>query len=136
MVSHAGMNNARLEALLRESFANLCGEDGMWSAAVDDLELFVLSDEQEDRVRIMIPVAQAERADRDLMYVLLHANYNLARDAKYAIHDGLVWCTFLHRLSWLTAPELDSALRSVITLARNTGSTFSSVDSGLVFDQG
>ena len=30
---------------------------------------------------------------------------------KYAIHDGVVWCTFLHQLSWLTDdPPQDAAL--------------------------
>ena len=129
MVSNAGLNNARLEALLHRAFSNLKGEPGFWTAQLeDDLDIYVMTDEVQDRIRILIPVAEAERTDRDLLWVLLVANYELAVDARYAIHDGLVWCTFAHRLSWLTEAELDNALANVITLAKNTGTTFSSSD--------
>ena len=132
MVSNFGMSGARLEALLRRSFPDLEVCSTHWLAPVDDgVDLYIVVNEYEDRVRIMIPVAQADRRDADLMWVLLVANYDLARDAKYAIHDGVVWCTFLHQLSWLTGDELDNALCNVITLARNTGTTFSSVDLGI-----
>ena len=128
MVAHGGMNDARIETLLRRMFPDLEGEPGIWRAPVDDFDLFITTDEDQDRIRIMIPVARAERADNDLLWVLLVANYDLAADARYAIHHDLVWCTFQQRLSWFTEPELHNAVNSVITLARNTGSTFSSTD--------
>jgi hypothetical protein len=121
------MNNARLERLLRRAFPQLQGERGCWCAKLDDeLEVYVLTDEPADRVRILIPVAQAVRRDNDLLWVLLVANFDLTQDARYAVHDGLVWCTLLTHLSSLSEPQLKSALEQVIRLARNTGSTFSS----------
>jgi hypothetical protein len=131
MIADAGMNNGRLAALLRRRYSQVEGDDGLWRVPLpsrDDLDMYVLTDVEQDRIRIMIPVAQADRADNDLLWVLLLANYDLALDAKYAIQDGVVWCIFLHRLSWLTEAELHNALDHVVTLARNTGSTFSSSD--------
>jgi hypothetical protein len=134
MVSYAGMNNERLEELLRNALPDLDGQDGRWHAPVGDLELFVESDEEHDRLRIMVPVAQADRTDNDLLWVLLLANYSLAVGARYAVHDGLVWCVFLHRLSWITEPELSGSLASVVSLAKNTGGTFSTTDSDVVLE--
>ncbi|MHC5004301.1 MAG: hypothetical protein ACYTJ0_14395 [Planctomycetota bacterium] len=132
MIADAGMNNTRLAGLLRRRYPHVEGADGLWRVALEgsepELELYVLTDVEEDRIRIMIPVAQADRTDNDLLWVLLLANYDLALDAKYAVQDGVVWCLFLHRLSWLTEAELQNALDHVVTLARNTGSTFSSID--------
>jgi len=131
MVSNPGMNNARLEALLSTRLPALEGTDGVWRADVDDLLLYVFTDEHHDRMRIMIPIGEVNLDDTALLRTLLSANFDRALDAKYALNDGVLWSTFLHRLSWLSEASLDAALEQVITLARNTGSTFAS--SELVF---
>ena len=73
----------------------------------------------------MVPVAEVTPSDTGLLWVLLVANYDHSLDARYAVHDGIVWCTYLHRLSWMSEHQVDHALASVLTLARNTGTTFS-----------
>ncbi len=132
MVAHLGMTTAKLLAQLRRMFPELQVEPGYWTAQVDELEVYVVADEHEDRLRILVPVARADRFDADLLWVLLLANFQLALDARYAVQDGLVWCVFVHRLSWLTEVEVENALCNVLSLARNTGSSFSSSD--LVLD--
>jgi hypothetical protein len=121
------MTIARLVDVLRRSFPDLQGDvaEGFWRARADGFDLYVMADIDQDRLRIMVPVAEAERGDSDLLWVLLVANYDLALDARYAVQDDVVWCTFLHRLSWLSEYEVDHALASVLTLAKNTGTTFS-----------
>jgi hypothetical protein len=125
------MNNARLETLLRERLPGLEGRPGLWQAEIDELIVYVMTDESYDRMRIMIPVGEISPTDADLLWTLLSANFDRALDAKYAVNDGVLWSTFLHRLSWLTASELDAAIHQVTTLARNTGTSFASGD--LVF---
>jgi hypothetical protein len=122
------MTVARLVDVLRQSFPELEGtaEQGFWRASVDGFEVYVMADVDGDRLRIMVPVAEADRTDSDLLWVLLVANYDLSVDARYAVQDDVVWCTFLHRLSWMSDVEVTSALTSVLTLAKNTGTTFSS----------
>lgn len=132
MISTGGMDNRRLDELLRERLPGLEGGDGMWRAELQGVLVVIVSDESHDRMRIMSPAARAPDEAANLR-VLLEANYDRALDAKYAMHEGVVWATFMHRLSWLGAHELDNALAQVLTLARNTGGSHSS--GGLVFGQ-
>mgnify|MGYP001279640908 CR=1 FL=1 len=127
------MDNQRLEELLRERLPNLEGCPGMWRAEVGGLLVVIVSDEAHDRMRVMSPAAPAPD-DPDRLRSLLEANYDRALDAKYAIHEGVLWATFMHRLSWLGSQEIDNALAQVLTLARNTGTSDSS--GGLVFGAG
>lgn len=134
MVASAVMNNYTLGLLLEQRLPDLVSKPGMWQSSIDDLTLYVFADELHDRMRIMIPVAEIEPHDRDLMRVLLLANFDRVLDARYAINDGLVFSMFPHQLSLLTKPILDNALENVIALAQNTGSTFASSD--LIFGGG
>ncbi len=129
MVAPGSMNNHTLGALLSQRLPGLTGDPdhpGSWRGAVEDMMLYVITDEMHDRMRIMIPVAPIESDDHRMLWSLLNANFDRALDAKYAIHDDMVWSTFLHRLSWLTVAALDDALSQVIMLARNTGTTYAS----------
>ena len=132
MVAFVGMNDTRLDALLQRIDGCVEGGAGLWTVKVDEFEILVISDEENDRMRIMSPVAAAPADDSDLFRVLLAANFDRALDAHYAVRDGIVWCLFVHRLSLLDDSEFTAAFDSVLTLARNTGTTFCS--SGLVFE--
>ncbi len=134
MVSRGAMNNALLGALLDDRLTALEGEPGQWQARIDEWTLYVFADEHHDRVRIMVPVAEIGPRDVELLMVALSANFDRALDAKYAMKDGILWATFLHRLSWVTEEELDDAIDQVLTLAQNTGTTFTSTE--LVFGGG
>ncbi len=134
MVSRGAMNNALLGALLDDRLTALEGEPGQWQARIDEWTLYVFADEHHDRVRIMVPVAEIGPRDVELLMVALSANFDRALEAKYAMKDGILWATFLHRLSWVTEEELDDAIDQVLTLAQNTGTTFTSTE--LVFGGG
>ena len=126
MIWAMGMTNERLEEILRRTFDHMDGEPGCWRIPIDDFELLVVTNEVDDRMRLMVPIAEAPPTDRELPWVLLCANFDRAVDARYAVHEGIVWCTFMHRLSWLTEAEIEHAVDAVVTLARNTGTTFAS----------
>lgn len=120
------MSCARLERELAGRFPSLDGCAGRWVATIESFELYIAAEEALDHVRLMIPVARADHADHELMLVLLSANFDRAFDARYALHRGLVWCLSIGTLSGLTVARLDQAIRAVVTLAANTGSTFAS----------
>lgn len=120
------MSCAQLARTLEDIVPNVEGGDGTWMATVDGLSVFVLADERADRIRVMTPIARADHGDHDLYLVLLSANFDRALEAHYAVHDGVVWCLFVHALGELTGQELRRAVNGVVTLARNTGTTFAS----------
>ena len=93
--------------------------------------ILVLTDERADRMRIMMPIRAFDPnrvEDLRLALIALHANYDRALDARYAIQDRVLWSVFIHPLGSLTAADLENALNQVQTLRTNTGTTYSSSD--------
>lgn len=94
-----------------------------------DPVMVIMTDERADRMRIMIPIRRFDTQrvdDLRLALIALHANYDRALDARYAIHDGFLWSAFIHPLSTLTPRDLENALLQVRALRDNTGTTYSS----------
>jgi len=101
------------------------------AAAFADLDgtLMVITDEKANRMRIMMPIQAfdvSQPQDLKTAIIVLHANYDRALDARYAISNGLLWSAFIHPLSSLTEEDLASALDQVRTLRKNTGTSYSS----------
>ena len=99
--------------------------------------LMVITDENANRMRIMMPIQpfDPEKAeDLQTALIALHANYDRALDARYAISEGFLWSAFIHPLGSLTENDLDSALQQVQTLRQNTGTSYSS--GALIFGGG
>ena len=91
--------------------------------------IHVMTDERADRMRIMIPIRRFNTQNLEnlqLALIVLQANYDRALDARYAVHDGLLWSAFIHPLGSLTPKDLQNALQQVKTLAENTGTSYSS----------
>ncbi len=104
---------------------------GRWKIVYMSRELFVITDESANRMRIMTPILEEENLDSDDLKVLLEANFDRALDAKYSLYQGLLWSSFTHPLEELTVEQLKDALKQVATLADRYGDTYSSTD--LVF---
>jgi hypothetical protein len=104
---------------------------GRWKIVFMNRELFVITDESANRMRIMTPIIEEENLDQADMKVLLEANFSRALDAKYSLYQGLLWSSFTHPLQELTVEQLKDALKQVATLADRYGDTYSSSD--LVF---
>ncbi|MEM1070847.1 MAG: hypothetical protein AAGI63_18220 [Planctomycetota bacterium] len=126
MIAPASFDNQALRELLREHADELDGEDGFWHVRFMDRTLTVLTDESHDRMRIITPVIEASEVDLELAIVLLHANFDRALDARYALSGDYLWSAFIHPLSPMNGRLLLSALRQVATLTENFGTTFSS----------
>ena len=119
------MDNARLDFLLKSLDPETSGRPGNWVVTFRDISAQVLTDERADRMRIMIPIADASDLEKDQLYRMLQANYESALDARYAIAQGLVWVAFIHPLSPLTEGELLLALAQTYNAAETYGSSFS-----------
>lgn len=106
------------------------GETEKQEVAVEPM-LIVLTDERANRMRIMMPIQTMDLEkveDLQLALIALHANYDRALDARYAVQNGMLWSVFLHPLGSLAESDLESALEQVQALRKNTGTTFSSTD--------
>ena len=130
----AGMNNQRLDSLIRERGEVLEGQLGFWRFDYRERVVMVVTDESHNRMRIITPVAEVTDLDESIWLIALTANFDRALDARYAVNGDYLWAAFIHPLQQLTDAQFLDALDQVVTLADNFGTTFSSSD--LVFGGG
>jgi len=123
---NAQMNNAILEELLTEKLDSITGQPGRWQGTYNESIVIILTDETNDRMRIITPIIESSKLDEDLLLDSLTANFHSALDVKYAISDNILWSVYVHPLSPLTERELDSAVDQVYAAAVTFGTTFSS----------
>lgn len=128
------MTTSAIGKLLDSYLTDLEGEDGFWRGMREDVQLFVLSDDSHDRMRIMAPIGELKDLETKVLQQLLEANYDRALDAKYAMRDKEVWSVSVHPLATLAPDDFASFLDQVVRLVKNTGSTYASSD--LVFGAG
>ena len=128
------MTSSAIGKLLDSYLSELEGEDGYWRGMREDVQVFVLSDDSHDRMRIMAPIGELKELDPKVLQLLLEANYDRALDAKYALRGKELWSVSVHPLATLAPDDFASFLDQVVRLVKNTGSTYASSD--LVFGQG
>jgi len=125
------MTTSAIGKLLDSYLTELEGESGFWRGMREDVQIFVLSDDSHDRMRIMAPVGELKDLESSVLQMLLEANYDRALDAKYAMRGKEVWSVSVHPLATLAPDDFASFLDQVVRLVKNTGSTYASSD--LVF---
>lgn len=117
--------------LLDSYLTELEGQPGFWRGVRNEVPVFVFSDDEHDRMRIMSPIGVVEELESDLLHVLLQANYDRALDARYAMRGNELWSVVVHPLATLATDDLPAMFDQVTLLVKNTGSTFASTE--LVF---
>jgi hypothetical protein len=125
------MTTQAMGKLLDSYVTDLEGQPGFWRGVRNEVPVFVFSDDEHDRMRIMAPIGVVEELDSDLLHVLLQANYDRALDARYAMRGNELWSVVVHPLATLATDDLPAMFDQVTTLVKNTGSTFASTE--LVF---
>ena len=125
------MTTQAMGKLLDSYLTELEGQPGFWRGVRNEVPVFVFSDDEHDRMRIMSPIGVVEELESDLLHVLLQANYDRALDARYAMRGNELWSVVVHPLATLTTDDLPAMFDQVTLLVKNTGSTFASTE--LVF---
>lgn len=128
------MNQRTVGSLLPSLLADLEGHDGVWRGTRGDVPVYVLCDEEHNRVRVMAPIGEMRELDAEFLALLLRANFDRALDAKFTMRDNEIWSLFVHPLSTLASDDLGLFLDQVVALVRNTGTTYASTE--LVFGLG
>lgn len=125
-IASAQMNNNRLKEILEQEVDTISGDSGRWQLLYNDIPMMVLTDEGNDRMRIIAPITEASKLDKGLLLDCLTANFHSALDVKYALSNDLLWSVYVHPLSPLTEVEVQSAIQQVYAAAVTFGTTFSS----------
>jgi hypothetical protein len=125
------MTTAAISKLIESYLSDLEGRPGFWRGIKDDVPVYVFSDDSNDRMRLMAPIGELKELDPEILEVLLHANYDRALDAHYAMRGLEVWAVSVHPLATLAPDDFASFIEQVVKLVKNTGTTYASSD--LVF---
>jgi len=123
---NSGMDNARMHEILQRIDPKLQGKLGSWLLHHEDIPIQVITDENADRMRVIVPIAKVEDLDKDELIRLMQANFDSVLDARYSVANGVVWSAFIHPLSILSDEEFVSGLAQAITAAATYGTTYSS----------
>lgn len=115
-----------LEITVANLDENYQRDEGVIRFNYAEKEVMIVTDENSDRMRIIVPVLPASQLNTELLYRVMQANYDSSLDARYAIGNGILWSTFIHRLSSLTETDFLSGIGQTINTADSFGTSFSS----------
>jgi len=130
-VQAQNMNNDKLEKIIYVIADSLRGDTGNWQFMIKKRMLVCITDEKNNRMRIMSPIIEQKKLAYVDMLKLMEANFHTALDVKYAISDDLLWSVYIHPLKELSKEELLSAINQVYAAAITYGTTYNST--GLTF---
>ncbi len=128
------MNNSNLQDILYKNADTLGGVLGNWKLMYKEIPMLCVTDETNNRMRIISPITQSDNLDKDLLLDSMTANFHSALDVKYAISNGILWSVYIHPLKELTNEQVESAISQVYYAAKTFGTTFSST--ALIFGGG
>lgn len=93
---------------------------------IDELPVYLIVDEDANRMRLMSPIIEAKDLEKTDFKTLMEANFDRALDAKYAISNGILWSVYAHPLRELYKEQLLDAFNQVRWLVYNYGTSYSS----------
>ena len=128
------MTQSSLGSILPGLLESVESMQGFWRGERSGVPVYVLCDEDHNRVRIMAPIGELRNLDNEFLALLLRANFDRALDTRYALRSKELWSVFVHPLSTLISDDLGLYIDQVVKLVQNTGTTYAS--SELVFGVG
>ena len=92
MSARSGTNNEQLAVLIKGVAEEMHEEQlGYWQFEIANISVFVITDEAHNRMRIISPVAELASLSKEVLQILLEANYDRALDARYCINGCLLY---------------------------------------------
>lgn len=101
-------------------------QEGYLAFAYLGVKMALLSDLTHDRMRIISPITKYSTLAPSIKDNLMHSNFHLALDARYAVSEDVLYACFIHPLSTLVEEDFNSALKQVANLSSSFGKTYSS----------
>ena len=129
------MTLTRIDEIVRRLDENAKeARPGTWQLTINERPVIIVTDQLNNRLRIISPITKTEGMPEELLKRLMQANFDTALDARYAIAKGLLWSTYIHPLRALHDRQFISAIGQTVNLALSFGTTFSS--GGMTFGGG
>ncbi|WP_281991190.1 hypothetical protein [Aquimarina aggregata] len=128
------MDNNKLQEIIHKNADTLNGVSGNWKFLYKEVPMLCVTDQTNNRMRIISPIAESKKLDKDLLLDAMTANFHSALDVKYAISNEILWSVYIHPLKELSNEQVENAISQVYYAAKTFGTTFSSTE--LIFGGG
>lgn len=124
--SDTQMTEEKLQGFVKENTEVINEEKGYVHFKYQGMKMALLSDIEHNRMRIISPITAYSKLSPKIKDSLMHSNFHLALDARYAVSEDTLYACFIHPLSTLRQEDLKSALTQVLNLTISFGKTYSS----------
>jgi len=88
-----------------------------WQVETAGFRLLVLLSADQSWLRLLIPIAPAEAA-QPFFGEILAANFDLTQEARYALHQEVLWGVFQYERATLTETRLEAATTRLLAMKR------------------
>ncbi|MGK0386625.1 MAG: hypothetical protein ACI849_001243 [Patiriisocius sp.] len=119
-------NNETLDTIISRVADTVTGRPGNWRFVINERLMICLTDENNNRMRIISPITEVENVPEQELINALTANFHTALDVKYAISDDVLWSVFIHPLQELSESQMEDAILQVFNAAETYGTLYSS----------
>lgn len=133
-IASAQMNNETMGKIITQESTEVEGRLGNWQLVYRQRLIYVVTDENANRMRIFTPVIEEKDLEEGQLKKMLEANFHSALDAKYSLYEGLVITVYTHPLKELQSEQFIDAMQQVVTLADTFGGSYSSTS--VIFNPG
>ena len=120
------MSQGAMEQIIREMAQQSKGENGFVEFIYNEVPMYLISDVEHDRMRIISPIAEYKNLGRVEIDAMMESNFHKSLDARYATREGVLYSAFIHRMSELSESLLISGVNQVAALAQTVGGEYTS----------
>jgi hypothetical protein len=120
------MSLQRMDAILERLDTDRKHENGNWQVTIADVPVIIVTDEKNNRMRILVAIRKADTLTPEEITRIMQANFDSALDARYAVARDILWSAFIHPLSTLHDKQFIEAIGQTINLALTYGTSYSS----------
>jgi len=113
------MNQDSMEQIVKQMAQQARGENGLVEFSYNKVTMYLISDVEYDRMRIIAPITEYKNLSRVEIDAILESNFSKSLDA-------ILYSAYMHRMSELSESLLISAVNQVATLAQTFGGEYSS----------
>lgn len=86
-----------------------------WQVETSAFRLLVLLSTDQSWLRLLVPIVPVQSAQPFLRQIL-EANFDLTQEARYAVHEEVLWAVFHHDREALTEPQLAAAIDRLLAM--------------------
>ena len=126
VLGDTAMDQSTMESIFKDNVEQANGQSGFIEAQFQQLPVYLISDPQHDRMRIITPITEFKNINAEQIWHTLESNFHQALDARYAISNGVLYAAYIHPISPLTEAQIISAVQQVTNLALSFGTEYSS----------